>query len=219
MEKLSGSEQGYFKIECKEDKPKRITIESRISLDNEALKKIQQSLIQKLEGFSADSLDELHLTLGHFGKPDELYKELSVFHPPLDAKDFDREFQQLLLETEKVMSQAVNVHATEIRVFESGAVVLILDKEILMEAKRMVYDATIKFLTNLHIPEPESYIRGSAMNSNLHYLLPERWTPHITIGWIKSDVEETPIAEKSVETIDLEINLQPSYVSNAKRNA
>lgn len=221
MENQPSEANPFFEIEQKEGAGKRLTIESDISLDTEALKEIQNGLKEKIENFTPKEIGNLHLTFGHFGRPSDLYEELTKTVPALSRSDFEIELQKLLLGTEKILSGDISTRATDIKIFESGAVVLIIGKEQLLGIKYAVYNATLKFLSNLGVPDPDEYIQSStAADSNLHFLLPSRWDPHVTLGYIKNDKEtDVPQKEELLETIDMEVSFHPSYVRNASRKA
>ncbi len=218
MKKIETTEYKFFEIEEQEGIPKRITIESNVSLDEVELQTIQERLKNKVKNFKPTEIIELHLTLGHFGKPDELYEELLRKSPGLERALFNEKIQDLLFAAEKILPEDVDTYANEIKTFEGGAVVLVIKKEKLTEIKQGIYDATIKFLNDIGISDSENYLRSEVgIGSNLYYLLPERWNPHITLGRIKSNDDTGAPPIEIIERVSLPVKILPSHVHNAWR--
>ena len=212
MENYKQTIEKGFNIETKEGVQKRLTVECKVSVDHTFLQQMQTELSEKYEDFSPTTLDDIHLTLGHFGKPDHLFEELKQVVPNLSLDTFTTNLDELLGAVEHVVTENLGTTSEEIKLFDSGAVVLTISEGFLHTAKQKVYDITLKFLKKNGVQDPEAYLQSCSFDtSDLYFLVPERAETHITLGWTKG---HTTITNKKVS---VPVQISPSYIRNAKR--
>lgn len=208
------TEQPNFEFEMKDGKAKRITIESNVVPSAETTR-LQEALKEAFPEMKLENVDWLHVTLGHLGTPDDLFSELQKVNPAIERAQFDKRFQQVLAKSEQSMPENVQATGTELAQFNGGAIVLKLDKTPFETANVQVYNETVAMLKDLGIKDPVDYIKKSTPDSsNLHFMQPDRFQPHITLGKIppeqKVDLSSiTPGAET--------IEFAPSHIYNAKK--
>jgi 2'-5' RNA ligase len=73
----------------------RVTVECRLA-EPAQLFELQDQLSGLLTSFRPKSRQDLHLTVFHFGVPDEIYRQLKAVNRPLSRDQFDQAFQVLL---------------------------------------------------------------------------------------------------------------------------
>ena len=212
MENYKQTIEKGFSIETKEGVQKRLTVECKVSVDPTLLQEMQTELGGEIEVFSPTTLDNVHLTLGHFGKPDHLFQELKQVVPNLSLDTFTTSLDELLGAVEHVVTENFETTSNEIKLFDSGAVVLTISEGFLQTAKQRVYAITLDFLSKCGVQDPETYLQTCTVDaSDLYFLVPERAETHITLGWTKG---YTAIASRKVS---VPVQISPSFIRNAKR--
>lgn len=95
---------------------RRVTAQSLL-LDIEPVAQLQQQLDGKLAGFSKQPQDDLHLTLFHFGKPQQLYREFKAANPKLQNRHFWTCFDELLSSSATVLDRPFELQAETLEPF------------------------------------------------------------------------------------------------------
>lgn len=170
---------------------------------------LQKSVGAGFEGFQDYNLADTHLTLFHFGKPQELYSEIMRYSPSkIDYSQFYADFIGLLdqLDTFK-KSDPISMVGEEIALFDyptesnkKFGVVLLFDKSAQLIALREKLLRHIdNWLTVLGLTDHKRFYKESL---NFKHNLPEDYNAHITLGRVfgldmptnyKSKVEPTKI--------------------------
>lgn len=95
---------------------RRVTVES-ILVDIEPVVEFQRQLDAKLNGFSRQPQDDLHLTLFHFGKPQQLYREFKAANSKLQNRHFWTCFNELLTSSANVLDRPFELQAETLKPF------------------------------------------------------------------------------------------------------
>lgn len=197
---------------------KRLTVECGVTVEPTAIQSIQQDLQAHVPSFAPASPESLHVTLAHLGKPHELFAELLTEVPHLSFETFIEQLRSLVSTIEHALSEDISFRETTVEVFEGGAVVLRFDKTPLADMQQEIYRAVCGFLTALGIADVEEYFRSRVIeNGNLYFLLPDRWTPHCTIGYVpREHVPDAQAVVRANQAPDCVVTLTPSYIRNMK---
>jgi len=196
-------------------KVRRVSIESGVKMSPEIVR-VQQELAKVKPEVMLEPADRLHVTLGYFGFPDALFGLIKGVVPSLTRKDLKAAFQKLLGRTDASMPGALPVLGTELVQFDSGAIVIKLDRKPIAWAQRRIYEDVIGMLRALDVENPEGFVSG---NAELMYLDPDKFQPHVTIAKVDSSATAAPGGETSVPGVmpsPISVDLTPSYVANAR---
>jgi 2'-5' RNA ligase len=189
------------------DRFKRIWIEQKVA-DATLLVEIQTLLSERNPGFVPYEKDKLHLTVFHFGVPEDLYTDLKRHSPSLDHEHFIKSLDEML-------SDLCGLIPTEIAIRSLGLdllgyrrkpkVALIMENnEELDKYRNIVLTSLIGLMNDLDISNPEKVFDQS---KNLSYSSKKDFIPHITLGMFeKKETLEIPEFENIL------VNLMPSQV-------
>lgn len=179
-------------ITDKESQTKRIYFERDV-LDVERVRGIQQAL-QKKVPLTPTGPDDLHVTLLHVGKPQNLLKEIRVVNPDLSEEDFLDQFSGFLLSVSHVLrSDPIETRGQRFDIYgdqENPVLVIGLEKtREYKESRRPFVEGLQEILFRCGVQTPDQFMED---NPNLRYALDKNHNPHITLGKIPSAEIELP---------------------------
>jgi len=187
--KIDRDEKGKFK---------RVYIEHPV-LTPKPLFKLQQTLLDTVD-FKCAPVNDLHLTLFHYGKPENLYSEVNHTNPHLDLNSFMERFIDLLEHNAQLKSDNILVLGNSLDIFGDAtkpALVLRLSMlEELLRLRRGVTNRFSNFLSRCGVVDIDSFMKGSP---NLKYQLD--YNPHLTLGFPKRAFQLPKINVTPVEVI------------------
>ncbi len=189
----------------------RITVEQKVA-DIAPLVRLQEQLAAELPGFRPARHDDLHVTLLHLGKMDELLAELLGAVPDLSMEALLQALQPVLNAGVGSVPEAVRVRATGLAKLGAKfapAVVLTLEREpSWLQRREPMMDALKAALRRLGITEPEQFL---ARSRNLRGSEREVFKPHATMGRLQRRAELPEL-----EVAGMELVLAPSSIRGAK---
>ncbi|MBP9797659.1 2'-5' RNA ligase family protein [Candidatus Woesebacteria bacterium] len=134
-------------------------------------------------------VDELHLTLFYFGRPDSLYQDVVSQHGPIEFEDFMKLLQEFLSSlTLPTQNFSADVH--DLALFGTDdvkAMVLRLKKNPqLLALRQLIISRFHEFLNDCLIEDIPTFMRGSR---NLEFQLEDTYNPHITFCYGCDDID------------------------------
>lgn len=180
---------------------------SRVTIEHEVINKsdlfqLQELLKNQLSGFRPKSRSDLHFTLFHFGKPQEIYQELKAKNPALKAHDFWQYFWGMLADSAELVNQPFVLSGRTLGLFGNHqkptvALELKVTKRILasrIEAEHIWRD----FLGNCGLDR--------------EYKSAKPFRPHVSLGRL-------PALARLPSIEPLGVKFTPSHLRNVKRLA
>lgn len=165
-------------------------------LNPEYIIRLQKKLLEHFS-YTIVPQNELHLTIFHFGKPDNLYQEVIKFTSNLEFDDFInhfKEFQSIL----KLPNIKIELTATNLAVFgkpDSSILVIRFEKTAQLRALRSTnLNQFEDFTQKIGVKNLREFMMQS---ENLKYQLDEKYNPHISIGYLSKNT----ISQVSINSI------------------
>ena len=175
----------YVATEKPKTKSKRIYLQSQVITPDPIIYLQQDLALNKIEPIPTS---DLHLTLFHFGKPNELFDEIALrnpdIHPDLFAEELSRLLKSALAEKEEIEAAGKELGLFEKR-SESVIVLRLQQSEKIREFRGEFLDRFEEFLGACGIRDISSYMQSSP---NLKYQSQEIFDPHITIGFPSENI-------------------------------
>ncbi len=172
-----------------EGRMKRVYLEHPV-LTPEPLVQLQLDLAQRLP-FKQAPLDDLHLTLFHYGKPESLYGEIAYANSGLSFEEFMDRFYDMLEHNLQLKAGNIPVTGQELDLFGDATkpviVVKLRKQKELLELRSKVLARFNQFLTQCDIQDVTAFMQESP---NLTYQLEGNYNPHFSIGF-PSQARET----------------------------
>ena len=167
---------------------KRVVIQIE-PLDKSKIVKLQETISPKFEGFESYNYKDIHMTLFHFGKPQDLYKDIvSNSKQNINYNDFISTFIKLLEQLSYLIgSFEIELNAGKISLFDYPAdtskkfrIVLLFEESKRLKSIRQEFiDKINHWLLTCSIKEYKTFYKNSP---NFRYNSLEDFSPHVTLG-------------------------------------
>lgn len=183
-------------------KDKRIYIRCSIA-NKEIIARIQKYFSKNILDFESSRKRDLHLTIFHYGKPKELYKEIHNENPLLEEKTFSKNLLHLVTSS-KFLVEKINIEninpigifqikpsIEENKIFgdkkDPVLVLALKESKPLNKIRKDLMDELENFLEECNVKNTASYISRS---DNLKFQI--EYKPHITIGRLSTEQIKLP---------------------------
>lgn len=192
----------------KEGKLRRVWVQQKVK-DPEPLVKLQEKVASVNPNLTPDYVPGLHMTLAHFGIPEELYADFTKVKPDISFEEFMNKFYELIQKCDGAIKEETEVEADYLGILGEAAVVRVVKTPEIMQKREVVSLALQQFINKLGIPDAYQFMRQSI---NLQFEPEEEYKPHITLGHI-GDNKTLP----QVDVSNLKITLQPSDIGGVEK--
>lgn len=180
---------------------KPVTVEHEV-INTPDLVNLQEFLKRQLSGFRPNSRTDLHFTLFHFGKPQEIYQELKAKNTALKAHDFWQNFWGMLADSAELVNHPFALSGYKLGLFGNHE-----SPTLALELK-----ATKKILASRI--EAEHIWRDFLATCGLdrEYKTAKPFRPHVSLGRLGAPAELPAIEPVMVK-------FTPSHLRNVVRSA
>jgi len=192
------------------DSTKRVWVEQKVINSSDFIP-LQDAVKATNPSFFAYSLDRLHMTIFHFGVPQQLYNEFKQEVPKLTYPKFSESLEQLLLGLAGLVGTETSQRLLGVDTLgaaKSPKVGVIVERTKGLDTLRnRAMTGVLEMLHFFGVQKAEEFMQRS---KNLRYSMGKNYIPHITIGSLNDHAGKfrvTPIALESVR-------LSPSSISN-----
>jgi hypothetical protein len=189
---------------------KRVTVEHGVR-DVDPILELQAKLQKKLPGIKLKPKHDLHVTLFHFGQPEQIYLEIKPYNRHLAFPAFLADFLALIREYEHVVPEPFVLPAHQIEKFGNPklpTVALSLHDHAGLTAKHNAVEAAfLKFLGTQGIENLSGFLALSSLSYQIH----QPFKAHMSLGRLPCD-DDLP----RISTDNLQISLTRSRLRNVK---
>lgn len=199
--------QGKHGLSIKRDKEgnyKRVLVQQKVK-DIEPVLVLQRNVSKINPDIELEKPEKLHMTLVHFGVPEELYEDFRKKNQNLTFNQFLDQFYKLLQKIENVVIEKEKVQAKKLDIFgefpHHVAVIKIVKTPAIMKSRKVIVQSLKEFIRDLGITNVDQFMLQSP---NLKFNLADLYKPHITLGYVgqnttlpKIDISDINIALKS----------------------
>lgn len=212
QEKSYPKNESFSIIRDKDGNYKRVLVQQKVK-DIEPVLVLQRSVSKINPNFEPEKPEKLHMTLVHFGVPEELYEDFRKANPNLTFNKFLDQFLKLLQKIEPVVTEELTVDAEKLDILGESPhhviVIKIVKVPAIMKSRKVIIQALHQFIRDLDVADVDQFISQSP---NLKYNPADVYRPHITLGHVG---ENTTLPQ--IDISDSKIALKSSNVSGVKK--
>lgn len=188
---------------------RRIWVDQRVT-DDASILSIQEKLCDQVQGFVPARREGLHMTLAHFGVPEELYEEFRLANPTIPFDTFMASFYGLLEASSDIVTSPTTHGIENLALLnrdKTSVVLLMGATQQLNHARVPLLNGLTDFVASLSVADPARFIGGSR-----NLWVNQTYVPHVTIGRVPKG---TQLPQLSVS--DQSLSFRPSRIAHVKR--
>lgn len=196
----------FLIIKDKEYRHKRVLVEQKVT-DSKPLLPLQNEISKVNSNFQPEPAEKLHMTVAHFGIPEELYNEFREVNEGLTFNKFLEHFYKLIQKCSEELPSDMGLKAEGLDIFGTpphNVAVLKFVKTFETRQSREAINLAIKnFVTDFGVDDADKFISQS---TNLKYNPEGAYSPHVTLGYVgentalpKTDVSDMKISLSSAK--------------------
>lgn len=156
------------------------------------LVELQKAIACDIPSFKPSLLDDLHLTLFHYGKPQSLHQELVDNGQSLNLDEFMKYFIRILVKNSHFKKSNISVAVEGLDIFgdenKPVVVVRLIPPHDLLKLRRRLLVNFCEFLDGCGVKDVEKFMMGS---ENLKYQTQSSYKPHFTLGSLQT-IQQVP---------------------------
>ena len=206
--------KSYSTIKDKDGKHKRVLVEQKVK-SHQPLLSVQAEISKLNPDFQPEVAKKLHMTVAHFGIPEELYEDFRKVNSYLTFEQFLVHFYKLIQKCDDKMPNEIKVKAEKLDIFGGSphqvAVIKIAKTPKIMQGREVISQALKQFAYNLGVEDVRRFMLQSP---NLQYNPDGNYKPHITLGYVGKNTNLPKI-----DVSNLRIVLKPAEISGVRKTS